>query len=199
MSDTRLKLIKSANTLRNKQQRIDETIRHNLSVLAKDQDTTGAVLAENVTHILANIASTASEGQPLKLMHLNSIAAFMAGVESIANALPNAQDPQRVQNTLRVLQAASVGKDGFVTTAVAPIAQLGARKADVMSKYDQMVKDYMLGVSRGQPNGSALTQAARQLQTSIDQAMRTAASTNAPQASAAPAGPSSPGTAPSNV
>lgn len=198
MTDTRLNLIKSANTLHNKQVQTDTTIRYNMSVLAESQASTPEVLSENVTHLLANIASTASAGSPLKLMHLNSIAAFLAGVESIANALPNAQDQTRVEKTLRVLQAAAVGADGFINSAVTPIAQLGARKTDLMSKYDQMVKDYMLGVSRGQPDGTQLSQAAKQLQTMIDQAMNTA-KTNTQANSPAATRPGASGTVPPTV
>lgn len=194
MSDTRLNLIKQANALRNEEVRTNDTIVRNLHTIAESNETTAPVLAENVTHILANIASTAQEGAPLKLMHINSIAAFMAGVESLAKALPTSQDQTKVQNAIRYLQAAKVGPDGFVTTAVAPIAQMGARKSGLMSKYDQLVKDYVVSQSRGQPNGGQLAQAAKQLQTQIDQAMRTAASTTAAPQNMAATGPSAPGT-----
>ncbi len=199
MTTTRLDLIKSANSNRSAQLLQTNTIRSTLRIIAEEQDLTAQQLSENVTHILANIAQTTADGAPIKLMHLNSVAAFMAGVEAIAKALPNAQDPGKVQNTLRYLQAAKVGSDGFVTTAVAPIAQLGVRKQELMAKYDKMVKDYALSVSRGQANGQELSAAAKQLQQSIDQAMRVATSTAAPQASTASAGPSTPGTAPSGL
>lgn len=194
MSDTRLNLIKTANIQYNEKERLYDTIRRNVSVIAEEHNTTADVLVENVTHILANIASTAEEGAPLKLMHINSIAAFMAGVESLAKALPTSQDRVKVQNALRYLQASKVGPDGFVTTAVAPIAQLGARKPGLMSKYDQLIKDYIVSQSRGQPNGGQLAQAAKQLQMLIDQAMRTASSTTASPRSSAPAGPAAPDT-----
>ena len=199
MTTTRLDLIKNANSKRSERLLQDSTIRSTLRVIAEEQDSTAQQLSESVTHILANIAQTTTDGAPIKLMHLNSVAAFMAGVEAIAKALPNAQDPGKVQNTLRYLQAAKVGADGFVTTAVAPIAQLGARKQELMAKYDKMVKDYALSVSRGQANGQELAAAAKQLQQSIDQAMRVATSTAAPQASAPAAGPSASGTAPASL
>lgn len=199
MSTTRLSLIKTAAASQTERARTDSSIRSSLRVIAEQADMTSQQLTEAVTHILANIAQTSAEGAPLKLMHLNSIAAFMAGVEAIAKALPNAQDPSKVQNTLRYLQASKVGPDGFVTTATAPIAQLGARKQDLMAKYDKMVKDYALSVSRGQANGQELSSAAKQLQQSIDQAMRVATSTVAPQQSPADAGPSTPGVGQSNL
>lgn len=199
MNTTRLDLIKNANTKRSEQLFKDTTIRSTLRVIAEEQDLPVQQLTEAVTHILANIAQTSASGAPIKLMHLNSVAAFMAGVEAIAKALPNAQDQGKVQNTLRYLQAAKVGSDGFVTTATAPIAQFGARKQDLMAKYDKMVKDYALSVSRGQANGQELSSAAKQLQQSIDQAMRVATSTVAPQQSPAAAGPSTPGVGQSNL
>lgn len=199
MTTTRLDLIKNANSKRSERLLQDSTIRSTLRVIAEEQDSTAQQLYESVTHILANIAQTSASGAPIKLMHLNSVAAFMAGVEAIAKAMPNAQDPGKVQNTLRYLQAAKVGADGFVTTATAPIAQLGARKQELMAKYDKMVKDYALSVSRGQASGQELAAAAKQLQQSIDQAMRVATSTSAPQASAPAAGPSASGTAPSSL
>jgi hypothetical protein len=64
-----------------------------------------------------------------------------------------------------------------------------------MAKYDQMVKDYMLSVSRGQPDGQQLSQAAKQLQSSIDQAMRAAAGSAQPATPAA-TGPAASGTNP---
>ena len=198
MSTTRLDLIKTANTKRSEQLFQDSTIRNALRFIAEEQNTTAQQLSESVTHLLANIAQTAAAGEPIKLMHLNSVAAFMAGVEAIAKALPNAQDQGKVQTTLRHLHAAKVGPDGFVTTAVAPIAQLGVRKQELMAKYDKMVKDYMLGVSRGQVNGQELSAAAKQLQQSIDQAMRVGQSA-APQASLAPTRPTAPGTPPANL
>lgn len=199
MTDTRLNLIKSANSLKNSTDQQNDTIRRNLTMLAEVQLSTRELLAENVTHILANIAATASDGGELKLMHLNSIAAFMAGVEAIANAMPNSQDKSKVQNTLRYLQSAKVGVDGLVTGAVGPIAELGAQKPDLMAKYSQIIKAYVLSVSRGKPTGDILAQSARALQSSIDQAMRVATSTTAPQASSAPAGPSTPGVGPSTL
>lgn len=199
MSTTRLSLIKTAAATQTERARTDSSIRSSMRVIAEQADMTSQQLTEAVTHILANIAQTSASGAPIKLMHLNSVAAFMAGVEAIAKALPNAQDQGKIQNTLRYLQAAKVGSDGFVTTATAPIAQFGARKQDLMAKYDKMVKDYALSVSRGQANGQELSSAAKQLQQSIDQAMRVATSTVAPQQSPAAAGPSTPGVGQSNL
>lgn len=199
MTITRLELIKSANSKRSEQLLQTNTIRSTLRLIAEEQDIPVQQLSENVTHVLGNIAQTAATGEPIKLMHLNSVAAFMAGVEAIAKALPNAQDPSKVENTLRYLQAANVGSDGFVTTATTSIAQLGTRKQELMTKYDKMVKDYTLSVSRGQANGQELSAAAKQLQQSIDKVMRTAtAPQTAPQAATARQ-PAAPGTAPTSM
>lgn len=161
---------------------------------AQEGNVTVSELYENVTNILANIATTASEGRPLKLMHLNSIASFMAGVEAIAKALPTTQDEARKQNTLRVLAAAGVQPDGTVSYATTPIAQLGARKQDLQGKYAAMVQDYAQSTARGEPAGMELAQAARMLQTQIDRAMRQATSSGQ-QNRFAQAGPSMAGTA----
>lgn len=198
MTTTRLELIKSANSQHNDQLLQTSTIRNALRFIAEEQNTTAQQLSESVTHLLANIAQTTAAGEPIKLMHLSSVAAFMAGVEAIAKALPNAQDPNKVRSTLRHLHAAKVGSDGFVTTAVAPIAQLGVRKQELMAKYDKMVKDYALSVSRGQANGQVLSAAAKQLQLSIDRAM-TGAESPASQPTLAPTRPSAPGTPPANL
>lgn len=174
MNEPTLGLIKSANATRIQTLVVENMIRSNLSTIAEQQNTQVDTLVESVTHILANIAATASDGAPLKLMHLKSIAAFMAGVEAIATALPKMQDQAKVKNIIHHLQSTSVGPDGFVTTATAPIAQLGTRKPELMAKYDHIIKEYVVGSSRGQADGRQLMQAARKLQGSIDQAMRAA-------------------------
>lgn len=172
MNTSTLSLIKSADASRTQNLVTESTIHFNLTNLAEQQDMQVGELAESVTHILANIASTASDGAPIKLMHLKSVAAFMAGVEAIATALPKIKDQQKTQNIIQHLQAAKVGPDGFVTTATAPIAQIGANRPELLAKYDQLVKDYALSTSRGQTDGQQLAQASRQLQVAIDQAMR---------------------------
>lgn len=194
---SKLSLIQAAANTKASRDHRTQVIHSSFAILAEQQGTTAQAVAESVTHILANIAATAQEGTPLKLMHLDSIAAFMAGVEAIANALPNAQDTNKVQNTIKYLQAAKVGADGFVTTATAPIAQAGIKHRELMSKYSQMVKDYTLGASRGQANGAELVSAAKQLQTQIDQAMRVASSGS--QNRYAATSPSSVGTNPSHL
>lgn len=156
-----------------------------------------AILPEDVTHILANIASTASAGKPLKIMHLNSIASFLAGVDIIANALPISQDEQRKANTLRVLAAVNVGPDGFITSQAAPIAQLGARNQAKHDYYADLVTQYMNGVESGQPEGQQLIMVAKKLQQQIDQAVRLASPVA--QNRTAAAGPSMTGSSPSSI
>lgn len=197
MSTQSLNLIKTALATGTKAKNEKSAIWRTLTELAEKQNISVQQLSEDVTHILANIASTASEGAPLKLMHLDSVAAFMAGVEAIANALPNSQDVGKVQNTLRYLRAAKIGADGFITTASAPIAQVGVRNSELMSKYNKLVKDYAVGASGGHPSGDQLAAAAKQLQYRIDQAMRAAVS--GIQASPAATSPSSVGTMPSHL
>lgn len=175
-------MIKKANKARAEIQSMNENVLTNLKTLAESSKQTSQVLAESVTSVLANIASTAQQGGELKLMHLNSIAAFLAGVETLAQRLPNSQDANKTANTLRVLSAVGIGPDGNVTYATTPVAQLGARNEQLLQKYQKLVNDYAQSQSRGEPNGQQLTQATRQLQVAIDRAMRQASGSGGQQA-----------------
>jgi hypothetical protein len=180
--DTKFNLIKAANQLDTSVKKTDKIIRSNFQTLAEAEETSAQLLAEGVTHLLSYIANTAAGGKPLKAMHIDSVSAFLAGVEAIATALPKSQDVLRTQNTLRVLAQVGFGPDGELTTAAAPVAQLGARKPDLRDKYAKLVQDYSLSSSKGQPDGSALAQATKKLQVMIDRAMRQA---TAPQSAVA--------------
>lgn len=165
-----------------------------LSNLAEMADITGTdvnVLGESVTSLLANIAVKAEQGEPIDLMHVNSVAAFMAGVEAIADALPTATDEDKKQNTLRVLATAAI-EDGTANRATYPIVNLGARKTNRHKSYLRIIQDYMASVTQGDPQGQILTRAARILQMKIDRAI---VSARRPRPAAA-AGPSRPGSAP---
>lgn len=193
--DTKFKLIKPAAT---KLRALNLSIQHIQSYihgLAESQQMEPAALTESVTNLLANIATTAASGQPLKLMHTDSIASFMAGVEAISQSLPVSQDQTKRENTLRVLAAAAVGPDGNVTYAATPIAQLGARKPELRDKYLQLVNAY--ASSGDEQAGKALASAARMLQQQIDQAMRQGSQPVMNQPAAAGAG--QPGSSPANL
>lgn len=181
--DTKFDMVKAAQAAR----------KHNALVVEGIQKS--GVLVENITSVLANIAMSAEEGKPIDLMNQNSIPSFLAGVDTIANALPHSQEQDKKENTIRVLAAASIGRDGMVTYAVTPIAQLGARKSELRLKYSKLVQAY--AQSGDQQDGKILAQAVRQLQMKIDQAMRVAA---APvQNQPAKAGASQPGSSPVNI
>lgn len=173
-------MIKTANRALAEAAATASYVQANLTVLAETQNQTAEILAENVTHVLANIANAAQQGEELKLMHTNSIAAFLAGVETLAQKLPD-QSPDKSANALRVLAAASIDPDGYVTYATTPVAQLGARNEPVMQKYQKVVNDYVTSQSRGQPDGTQLAQLARKLQMNIDRAMRIAATNSGPK------------------
>lgn len=174
-------MIKRANQARVELLSETDAINSNLVILAETQNQTSDVLAENVTHVLANIANAAQEGDELKLMHQNSIAAFLAGVEMLAQRLPEAS-PEKLTMAMRVLAAASVDPEGYVTYATTPIAQLGARSPDLMQKYRKIVDGYVQSVSRGSPDGTKLAQAARKLQMTIDRAIQLAQSSGSKNA-----------------
>lgn len=200
-------MIKKAHVYNKQQLQINKAIHKNLTMIAEQYSTNVTTLTESVTNVLANLATTTSAGEPFKVMHLDSIASFLAGVEAIANALPSSQDEIKKQNTLRALAASAIGPDGHVTYAVTPIAQLGARNQELRNKYVKLVQDYTIGAERGQADGRALTMAIRQLQINIDQAMRQTSSNmqQGPQAAQsdtqppAKAGPSQPGSTPVNL
>lgn len=176
----KLSMLQTANTNAVEVTTTNKLIKESLTALAAKQGVEPQQLYESVTHVLANIASTASDGKPIQLLHTNSVAAFFAGVERLANVLPNMDEPNKSKG-LRLLTTASVGPDGHVTYQVAKIAELGARDDRLYKSYLQMVTDYVTSVSRGQPNGEPLAQAARQLQMNIDRAMRASPSANKSQ------------------
>jgi hypothetical protein len=192
---TKFNMIQQATKLHKTNLQESQAIVAYMAVVAEQQQITTEVLAESVTSLLANIAVTVQEGKPIKLMHLNSVAAFMAGVDAMADALPNSQDEEKKQNTLRVLAVAGLGADGFVNMATMPIVNLGARKEDLKAKYMTLIQDYMASQQSGKPNGTALMAATRQLQFAVDRAMRGASS---PRPIAA-AGPSRTGSSPSHM
>lgn len=155
-----------------KQKEHDALVVEAFNSLAEEQKTTGEKLFEAVTHVLANIIATASQGAPIKAMNASSLAGFMAGVETLAMALPKSNEQQKA-NALKVLQAASIGPDGLVTTSVASIAQLGAKKPDLSTKYAGVVNKYLAAANSKTPDaGKELVTVARQLQAAIDRAMR---------------------------
>lgn len=145
-------------------------IKSNLQLLEADHPT----ITESVTQVLAHIADTVERHGQFQIMHVDSVSAFLAGVEALAIALPNATNPSKVANTLRVLSVVSV-KDGLVTTNAVPIAQLGASKEHIHDKYRALVKQYVASVSAGEPHVRDLTAAVKKLQVMIDRAMMSAA------------------------
>lgn len=165
------KLIKVAAKQLNEQTELNNHIVESLTEIAEENETTFEELSESVTHVLANIAATALGGKELTIMTADSVSAFMAGVEKIASLLPAAQDPAKVANTLKILQNAGIGPDGLVNTSVAPIAQVG-NSSPARQKYADLIKSYMMSVQSGKADGGPLAQAARKLQATIDQAMR---------------------------
>jgi hypothetical protein len=185
---TPLKLIKTAQKLAEEIHDTNTAIEANIAYVAEQTKLNVKIVTESVLSLLANVAVKAEQGQPIDLMHQNSVAAFLAGVEAIARALPGADDEQKKQNTLRALAVAGLGEDGQINDATFPIINLGARKADLHQQWAQKLKQY---VATGE--GAQLAQTVRQLQMNVDRAMR---SSMAPR-SMAPTGPSMQGHPPS--
>ena len=178
---TQFNLIRTAQKLTEQASSQDAMIKAHLVQIAESKKLDLTTVTESVMSLLANIAVKAEQQQPIELMHQNSVAAFLAGVETIARALPTATDEEKKQNTLRALAVAGLGADGTINDATFPIINLGARKADLHKSWAEKLKQY---VATG--DGTQLAQSVRQLQMSVDRAMR---SRMAP-ASAAPTGAS---------
>jgi len=143
-----------------------------LSNLALLEQTTPNI-TESVIQILANLADTVERGINFSIMHADSVSAFLAGVDTLANALPNTTDAVRRQNTLRVLSSIGI-KGGLVTTSATPIAVLGSQREAAYTRYGALVKEYGASVRVGQPYSTKLLPAIKYLQLSIDRAMNAA-------------------------
>lgn len=148
----------------------------NLASLSTDVEP----LAESVTHVLANIAATVHDSRPFTLMHVDSVSAFLAGVEVLAHALPHATDANKIANTLRVLTVISI-KDGVVSPEAAPIARLGALHIESLAKYRHLVRQYVASVQSGHPHSDTLLKEVKHLQLMVDRAMTIAVNDNSEQ------------------
>jgi hypothetical protein len=167
-------LLQAANANLKSQENTSSNIAKQFTIIAESINQSPNLVFENVTHLLANIANTVLNGKPIKLLHLNSVAAFLAGVEAIAKALPVTSDEMKKQNTLRVLATAGLDDSGQINDSTFPIVNIGAKKQDLQSKYADMIKKYASSLTLGQPDGQQLGQAVKQLQFFIDKAMRVA-------------------------
>lgn len=158
------------------QQQITENVRTHTSILehfskvAADAAVDLVVITETVLSLLANIATKAETGRDIDLMHINSVAAFLAGVETIARALPTSTDERKKQNTIRALSVAGLGDDGKINDATFPIVNLGAQKADLHISWGDKLKQYVTT-----KDGQSISKEIRQLQMKIDKAVRAAA------------------------
>jgi len=164
----KLKLIPATALAIQREAEEQEAIQAGLARLAEDAHQ----LSEAATHVLANIATTAEKGEPIKLMHLNSVASFLAGIHALSFQLPNSNDPIKKSNTLNVLLKASVAPDGLVTDAVRIIAQHGSRYPNIQQMYADMIQKYTKSVDMRSPQGEQLAKRARTLQQKVDSAMR---------------------------
>lgn len=133
------------------------------------------VLLESVTHVLANITTKAEAGENIQAASQDSIAAFLAGVEAVADRLPQSQSQEsgKAQSLVRVLNKCAVGQDGYISTDCAPIAEIGAKFPDIRKKYYRELALYNMSLERGPGAANkSLIRAVRVLQHKIDSAMR---------------------------
>lgn len=185
-------LIATADLMLHEQQQLQQSIKSSFATLAEQAETTPSVLMESVTHVLANIATKLETGQEIDLMHINSVAAFLAGVDVIANALPQTSDQNKRTLTIDVLSKVGLDEYGKINDHTFPIVNVGARNQSLHKKYAEMLKQYTVSAARGAPQGEQAAREVRRLQMNIDKAMRSSSSTP----SMARTGPSSPGNSP---
>ena len=162
---TKFKLLDSVHT------QSKEIVEHHDAVMQRLQNIN--VLAEDVTHVLANIANKAGSGEEIQAASAESLGAFMAGVEALAQKLPMSANENAKKKVISIMANMQINPDGTITTNVQPVAEYGLRmNATKASKYASIFKAYENALSQGNPDGTALVQAAKRLQQEIDRALR---------------------------
>lgn len=132
------------------------------------------VLVEDVTHVLANIATKAGSGEEIQAASAESLGAFMAGVEALAQKLPTTSNEAAKKKVISIMANMQINPDGTITTNVQPVAEYGIRmNASSAAKYSKLFRSYENTISQGNPDGIQLVQAAKRLQQEIDRALRT--------------------------
>lgn len=161
---TKFNLLKTAQLLAHNNATQAELIKENLSYFATQENMDVIKLSESITHVLAGLSQNAASMNP------KSIAFLLAGVEKLASGLASAPDNEKKQNSLRALANAAIKHDKLTQQSlpnhsVVTIAQYGAKFPEIADKYMQLVQ-----------NPAQLQQAASKLKQMIDQAMRSAGS-----------------------
>lgn len=147
-------------------------IRYNLKMICERADVTVQQVTEAITHVLANLINTIEQNKPITLLHINSVADLLAGVDALSTALPAATDKTRVANTVRILSNVAVGKDGELNQSAVPIINYGAKATKLRQEYRQMLNAYAKDVESAQStNHSDLLKQIRLLRQNIDRAM----------------------------
>lgn len=134
------------------------------------------VMAESVLHVLANIAAKAEGGQPVEAASAESLASFMAGVEALAQRLPDVRNEKTKRSILSIMSNAGINPDGTVTANVQQVAELGKGQKELYTRYIRAFKMYELSLQRNRPAGQQLARAAKRVQQIVDQAVRVSTS-----------------------
>lgn len=153
---TKYSLIKQAHAA----QITRHTLTENIAYLATTHNITDAVVCESISHVLAGLA------QNPRMMHPNSIAALMAGLEKLSGGLMSSADDAKKQHTMQTLIQANL-KQSLPNNAVVTIAEFGARFPDLVQKYAAIVKS---------PN--ELPSALNKLRSTIERAMQVSKESN---------------------
>lgn len=98
------------------------------------------VLAESVLNILANISNKAGAGEEIQAASAESLAAFMAGVEALANQLPSVENEKTKKSILSIMSNVGINPDGTVTTNIESVAILGKKYPELYKKYIRAFK-----------------------------------------------------------
>lgn len=129
-----------------------------------------ALVLENATHVIASLATAAQDGRAVDA----KAAEFLAGIEAIAQKLPNSRDAIRKSNVMRALAGCQIDNQGNLNQASELFAKLGQEKYELLGKYQNLIRRYIearSGKTGSQPT-QQLVQALRKLQMDVDVAMR---------------------------
>ena len=173
-----MSLIAQINASLNTQLQESATMKGNYVALAEAANCEANALEESVTNLLANLAQNIEDGKPITVMMQNTCGAFLAGVDLLAQAMPQSMDMNKAVNAVRVLNAIEVEADGMANKAIMPVVKLGAQDKNKTHEYAKLVVGYNQRArgSENQELGPAVSHVllrhVRRLQQKIDQAMR---------------------------
>lgn len=143
---TKLKMIQEAQSIHTANNQRTELIISNVTFLAEQANVSTEQLLESVLSVLANFANYVQQGKKvLSLNNINSMAAFLAGIETINTAALNNQiKPAAIPNVIAAYANAKIEPaGGVVSHDVQAIVDVGAKHADLVQKYRDELQQYL--------------------------------------------------------